>query len=203
MVRGFLAALIVLTGCGGREAGEAVSSHPRVELPSPPAIGSGPRYKPSPSGPAVNAARPVAGFRCRTATKDTYGAHLEIFADRRGVLVPAGIGVAPPRLRDGVYVRRGRCSYPIRTLEPTGLIEVEAGTNATLGDFFRLWGQRLSRTQVLRFRARRGARIVAYVNQRRWRGDPRAIPLTRHAAIVLQVGRHVRLYGPFLFPRGL
>jgi hypothetical protein len=202
-LRGLLLALVVFVGCGGREDGQAVSPHSGVELPPPPAIGPGPRYKPPPAGAAAKAGRPLEGLRCRTATGDTYGAHLEIFANRRGVLVPAGIGVAPPRLRHGVYVRRGRCSYPVRTLEPTGLIEVEAGTKATLGDLFRLWGQRLSPTRVLSFPAGRGKRVTAYVDQRRWRGDPRDIPLERHAAIVLHVGGHVRLYGPFLFPRGL
>jgi hypothetical protein len=140
---------------------------------------------------------------CRRASDPRFGAHLEIFANRLGVLIPAGIGVAPPRVREGVYVRGGRCSYPLRTLEPTGLIGVERGTRATLGDFFRLWGQHLSSRRVLSFRARRGERVTAYLNGRRWRGDPRAIPLERHAALVLQVGGRVRLYGPFAFPPGL
>ena len=202
-IRGLLAVLLVAVGCGGREDGQAVSTHSRAELPPPPAIGPGPRYKPPPAGAAAKAARPLPGLRCQRAIRDTYGAHLEIFANRRGVLVPAGIGVAPPRVRHGLYVRRGRCAYPVRTLEPTGLIEVEAGTKATLGDLFRLWGQRLSPTRVLSFQAGRGKRVTAYVNQRPWQRDPRDIPLKHHAAIVLHVGGHVRLYGPFLFPRGL
>jgi hypothetical protein len=141
-------------------------------------------------------------MRCATGTRTRFGAHLEIFANRHGVMVPAGIGVAPPLRRDGAYVRAGRCSYPLRTLEPTGLIEVDAATRATLADFFALWGQPLSRRRVAGFLQRRGS-VAAYLNGVRWRADPRTIPLDRHAAVVLQVNGRVRLYGPFHFPPGL
>ena len=47
--------------------------------------------------------------------------HLELFARGLVLLVPAGIGVAPPVERDGAYVLGGRCLYPLRTREPTGV----------------------------------------------------------------------------------
>ena len=43
--------------------------------------------------------------------------HLELFAHRRVVIVPAGIGVD-----------RTGCVYPARTLEPTGVVEVAHGS---------------------------------------------------------------------------
>jgi hypothetical protein len=116
--------------------------------------------------------------------------HLELFAQRRVVLIPPGIGVAPPRTRTGAYVRGGRCSYPLRTREPTGVIEVRVRPRAmTLGQFFAIWGQPL--------------RGRAYVDGRRWRGDPRRIPLGRHAQIVLEVGGYVRPHARYGFPPGL
>jgi hypothetical protein len=59
----------------------------------------------------------------------------------------------------------------------------------TLGQFFAIWGQR--------------PRGRAYVNGRRWTRDPRAIPLTRHAQIVLEVDGYVRPHATYRFAPGL
>ena len=115
------------------------------------------------------------------------------------MIVAAGIGIAEPHRRDGAYVRGGRCSYPLRTREPTGVVEVEHGPARTLGDLFELWGRPLSRRRIASF----SGRVDAYVGGRRWRGDPRAIPLRRHAQIVLQVQGHVPPHAAYRFPPGL
>jgi hypothetical protein len=133
----------------------------------------------------------------------TFGAHLEIFAQRRDVVIPAGIGIAPPRSRDGAYVGGGRCRYPLRTVEPTGLIEFEDGRPLTLGDFFDVWGQPLTRRRVLGFRARRGSSVEVFVNGRRWPGDPRRVPVVRHRAIVVEVGGYFPPTKKYVFPNGL
>ena len=113
------------------------------------------------------------------------------------VLVAPGIGIAPPRSRHGAYVRGGRCSYAVRTREPTGVIEVAAGgRRKTLGDVFAVWGQPLGRKRMAGFRGQ----VSAFVGGRRFRGDPRAIPLTRHAQIVLEVGGYVRPHPTYRFP---
>lgn len=126
-----------------------------------------------------------------------------MFARGRVVLFPAGVGIAPPQVRRGAFVVRGRCDYPLRTREPTGLVEVAAGTRATLGDLFALIGQPLSRRRVLAFRAKRGGAIAAFVGSRRFDGDPRDIPLRPHAVVTLEVGRHVRPHFPYAFPSRL
>lgn len=130
-----------------------------------------------------------------------YGVHLELFARRRVVIVAPGIGIAPPRVRDGAYVRAGRCSYPVRTREPTGVIEVaaQAGRTLRLGDLFALWDQPLGPRRLASFHGR----VEAYVAGRPWTGDPRAIPLARHAQIVLEVGGHVPPHTSYRFPPGL
>jgi hypothetical protein len=130
-----------------------------------------------------------------------YGVHLELFAARRVVIVAPGIGIAPPRTREGAYVRGGRCSYPVRTREPTGVIEVEGGgpRPLRLGDLFDLWGQPLGPRRLAGFRGR----VQTYVGGQAWRGDPRAIPLARHAQIVLEVGGHVPPHASYRFPPGL
>jgi hypothetical protein len=152
--------------------------------PQPVPIGVGARYHPHPG------AHVAPGLRCSRESTPRYGVHLELFARGRVVVVPAGIGIAPPLRRQGAYVRGGRCSLPVRTREPTGLLEVAPGSQLMLGQLFRVWGRRIDP----------GAR--AYVNGRRWRGRPRAIPLSRHSEIVLEVGRYVRPHPFYLFPKG-
>ncbi len=163
--------------------------------PIPTPIGVGPLYHPAAG------AVPVSGLRCVSAVPPRFGAHLELFAMRRVVIVPAGVGVAPPLRRSGAYVLGGRCSYPVRTREPTGVIEVARGANATLGQFFAVWGRPLSPARLAGFAST--APILAFVNGRRWHGDPRAIPLRRHSEIVLELGGYIPPHTSFLFRKGL
>jgi hypothetical protein len=160
-----------------------------VSAPVPVPIGVGPAFHPPALSRAVAAGAPVGRFRCGTGGT-RFGVHLELFAAGRVVIVPAGIGVAPPWRRDGAYVRKGRCSYPARTREPTGVIEVDR-PGLTLADLFAIWGRRLHRYT-------RG-----YVDGRRWSGPLGRIPLRRHAEIVLETGLYVPPHRSFLFRKGL
>lgn len=195
------AAAFTTAALGGVGCGDAPHD------PPVPRFGRGPQYRFTPSGAAATAARPIAGLRCGQPASDKaadrFGVHLEVFANRRVVVIPAGIGVAPPRVRRGAYVTGGRCQYPARTLEPTGVIEVERGTQLALGHFFDLWGQPLSKVRLLGFRASPGRHVAAFVEGRPWRGDPRAIPLRRHTQIVLEVGGHFPPNKRYVFPPGL
>lgn len=157
--------------------------------PVPTPIGVGPAFHPPALSRQVEAGAPVGVFRCGESGR-RFGVHLELFAAGRVVIVPAGIGVAPPWSRDGAYVRSGRCSYAVRTREPTGVLEVSV-PGLKLGDLFAIWGQRLARF-------RRG-----YVDGRRWLRPLSEIPLRRHAEIVLEVGRFVPPHTSFLFRKGL
>jgi hypothetical protein len=205
-----LAVSLLLTACGGAERADplqpraAPRNPPRAAEASRPVprIGRGPRYRLPASKGLVDAGRPIGSLHCTRTFRERFGTHLEIFANRLDVVIPAGIGVSPPRVRDGAYVRSGRCSYQVRTLEPTGLIEVEKGTKATLGDFFDLWGQPLSTRRLLGFRARQGERVSAFVNGTLRAGDPRRIGLGRHAAIVLEIGGYFPPTKKYVFPEG-
>jgi hypothetical protein len=97
----------------------------------------------------------------------------------------------------------GRCSYPAKTVEPTGVIEVARTARLTLGQFFDLWGQPLSTTRLVGFRSRHGERLRAFVGGRPWSGDPRRIRLRRHAQIVLELGGFVPPHSSYLFRKGL
>jgi hypothetical protein len=197
-----LAAVAVLIGCGGGD-GSRSSPTPPSTAPAPPqapGLGTGPRYRPPSLGALAARGLPVLAMTCAKASRPRHGMHLELFASRRVVLVAPGIGVAPPRERRGAYVAGGRCSYPVSTREPTGVVEVESGTPPrTLGELFAVWGQPLSRHRMAGFRGR----VRAYVGGLRRRGDPRAIPLRRHAQIVLEVGGYVPPHRSYHFPPNL
>jgi hypothetical protein len=145
-------------------------------------------------------------LRCTNATGHSYGIHLELYAKGLVVTVPAGIGVAPPQRRAGAYVRGGACVYPLRTIEPTGVVVVDRGAASgagrrapSLGTLFAVWGQPLSPTRLAGFRGT----VRAFVRGRGWRESPARIPLTRHAEIVLEVGGAVPPHPAYLFPAGL
>jgi hypothetical protein len=161
--------------------------------------GIGPaRWLPS-LGRDARAGLPIGRLRCAPPRPTAAAAHLELFAYGHVVIVPAGIGVAPPRRRRGAYVTGGRCRYPLWTSEPTGVVRVGA-PQLTLGDLFAIWGQPLSRRGLARWRGT----VRAYVGGRRRHGDPAAIPLLRHGQIVVQAGEPVlRPHVRYRFPTGL
>lgn len=149
-------------------------------------IGPGPRYQPTAANTAVHAGRPVGELRCANGRR--FAVHVELFADRRVVVVPRGIGVAA-----------SGCRYPVSTEAPTGVVEVLAGRRYTLGDLFRVWGRRLASRGLLSF----PGRVSVFVNGRRALGDPRAVGLQRHDEVVVEVGRFVAPHVDYLFPKGV
>lgn len=161
-------------------------------------IGSGPAHQPGSLSGAVRAARPVVGLACRAGRRRALTAHVELFGRGEVIIVPAGIGVAPPRERDGAYVRGGRCRYPLWTAEPTGLVDM-ARPGLTLGDLFAVWGRPLSRHRLASFREP----VRAWVAGREWRGALAAIPLGEHAQVVVQAGPPwVEPHARYVFPPG-
>jgi hypothetical protein len=172
---------------------------------APPRFGPAPLYRPDALSSAVAKAKPLGGMRCGREPKDWVGVHLEVFVNRFDVVIPAGIGMAPPHAVDGAYITNARCSYPIRTTDPTGMIELDAAfaSHATLGDFFTAWGQPLSPTRLLSFTAKGSDRVAVYIDGKRWRGDPREVPLTRHSALLMQLGGYVAPRLEYGFPPDL
>jgi hypothetical protein len=149
-------------------------------------IGVGARYHPTAVNASVSAGKPVGRMRCGNAGR-TFRVHLELFADRKVIIVPPGIGRG----------RRG-CHYPLRTTTPTGVVDVCGSGHRTLGDLFRVWGRQLSRSRLLSFRRR----VSVFVDGHRWRGDPGAVPLRRHGQIVIEAGAYLAPHATYLFPKG-
>ncbi len=150
-----------------------------LAAPVPTPIGHGPQFMP----PRVGR-EPAPALACAPGPRAAAArAHLELFARKRAIVIPALIGV-----------RRG-CRYPLRTLTPTGVIEIGRG-GLTVGDFFAVWRMPLSSRRMLTFRGD----VKAYVAGKRWRGDVRTIRLNDRRQIVLELGGYVPPHSFFLFP---
>src|SRR5690348_4067590 len=107
---------------------------------------------PSPAGSITAATgQTVDGIPCQEEMLQYHvHAHLAIFASGQPRTVPAQVGIP------------GTCLYYLHTHDDTGIVHVEAPTQRsfTLGQFFDIWGQPLSATQV---GGDRGT-VTAYVN---------------------------------------
>ena len=173
------AALVVAAGCGGSDdvPGPAIVTRP---------IGVGPGFRLPALGAAARTATPIGRLVCRRGPLGgPIVAHLEIFARRETLIVPARIGVVARR-----------CRYPVRTLGPTGVI-VAGRPGLTLGDLFAVWGQPLRQRRLAGFRGP----VVAFVAGRRVIGDIRRIPIRHHSQIVIEVSGYVPPHAHYVFPR--
>ena len=116
------------------------------------------------------------------------------------MLLAPGIGVGRPWRSVGGRITRARCYGALATIDPTGVVLVRPGARLTVGDLFRAWGRPLRARRLLSFRGGPRARL-----RRRSALDadgPGAIPLTRHAEIVLELGPYVPPHRSFAFPPG-
>jgi hypothetical protein len=134
----------------------------------------------------VHAGAPVGSLRCGAAGR-TFRIHLEVFVNRKVVIVPAGIGLSD----------KG-CRYPVSTDGPDGVVRVAPGLR--LGDVFRVWGQQLGPRRVASFTS--ATPLRAYVGGKLVHGTARDIGLTPHAQIVLELGGYVPPHPFFLFAGG-
>src|SRR5215831_14642567 len=144
----------------------------------------------------------VDGIACQTSEQVAYHihSHLTIYASGVRQVVTAGIGIPGPQQVVNGFVEGGKCLYWLHTHDTTGIIHVESPAQRvyTLGQFFDVWGQPLSNTQA----GRATGHVTAFVNGKRFAGDPRSIKLTPHAVIQLDVGKIVPPQ-PFTFQAGL
>lgn len=163
-------------------------------------VGRGPYFRPRPWSRVARIGLTVDGLRCRRHQALNDLAHVELFAANHVVVVPAGIGVAPPvRLRDGRIVSE-RCSYPLRTLEPTGLLLMGGPRHYTLGELFDLWGEPLTASVMAGFHAGKLRRIAVFIDGVTWKGSPSEAPLSARSQVTVEVGPYVPPHVRYLFP---
>lgn len=212
--------LLIGRGDGGAQAASAGGTN-TTPAPAPGAsAGSasrqakvGPEGVPALRGATLGAAgsprsgQSRGGVPCGSSEQLRYHVHarLTLYVNGKPRSVPLGVGIGMPRAitksPEGSFVSDGRCFSFLHTHARDGVIHIEAPGKVLfkLGQFFDVWGQRLDRRHL----GSSSGRVVAYVDGNRYRGDPRAIPLRRHAQIQLELGQP--LVGPatIQFPPGL
>jgi hypothetical protein len=128
----------------------------------------------------------IDGVACDTTTPTVHiHAHLTLIADGEQRAIPIAVG-APDPFEVEDFVIAARCFYWLHTHDATGIVHLEApvSTPLTLGQFFAIWGQQLTRTNVGGF----SGDVTAYIDSTRYDGDLGAIPITAHEQITLIVG---------------
>ena len=125
---------------------------------------------------------PIDGIRCESAegALEHIHAHLQLFDRGHDVGVPANVGIP----------LGASCLYWVHTHSADGMIHIESPVQRpfTLGEFFDIWGDTLSRTQASSVHAAHGKTLRVTVNGKLWTANPRAIPLRDHEEILIQNG---------------
>lgn len=120
----------------------------------------------------------------------------------RFVSVPPGIGIhihdpGVHRSGSGTDLAYGsikrckqRCISPLHTHDTTGILHTETATVSPnrLGQFFTEWGVRLTPSCVARY-CRPKTSIAIYLNDKRFRGDPRTLQLSTHREVAIVIGK--------------
>jgi hypothetical protein len=199
MVLAVPALVLTLAAHAGGQKARSVRLGPEgVPIPSAPPLA--PAASPAPG-------QSVDGVACGPTEQLVFHihAHLTIFVHGAARVVPFGIGIAPPleveQTQVGLYAAGGQCFSYLHTHAADGIIHIESPIQRvyTLGDFFDVWKQPLTRNRV----GSGAGPVTAFVNGRRYSGDPRAIPLLAHAQIQLDVGRPIVAAQSITFPSAL
>ena len=122
----------------------------------------------------------LAGVECEAGERLDYHvhAHLDLIIDGQVTEVSNNIGIRPG------------CLFWLHTHAPDGILHVEAPEKRdfTLGQFFAVWEQPLSATQVMDRTTDATHQIQATVNGEPWSGNPADIPLDDETSIVIEYG---------------
>ena len=130
-------------------------------------------------------------------------AHLTIYINGVQKNLPYGVGIIPPYSLDtssgSPFVSGGSAYYYLHTHDETGIIHIESPNSHiyTLGNFFDVWKQPLSSTQV----GPDKGKVTVYVNGKVYTGDPTGITLSEFKNIQLDVGTNVP-FKNFTWPSG-
>jgi len=123
----------------------------------------------------------VDGVRCDPTEFVDYHihAHLDIFIDGKPYAIPAGVGIKP-----------NECLFWLHTHNTSGVIHIEAPANKdfTLGQFFSVWGQTFSNSQIFDKKTTDKETLHVYVNGTEVNGDLRNIKIKAHDEIAIVYG---------------
>lgn len=151
----------------------------------------------------------TAAVTCSAGISMTYHihVHLSILSGSSQAYVPQAIGLPNPGTTYGTfpntYTDVGACAYDLHTHDYSGIIHVESASQPaqpfTLGQFFAVWGQTLSTTNVgpltgdvhvYRTQTAPDARAIAQPTliPVEWLSSFAAVPLVDHEEITIVIG---------------
>jgi hypothetical protein len=135
--------------------------------------------------------QPVNGISCDAMEGQRLHIHQHIAILDHGKAVDVPPNVGQPAGRE--------CLYWIHTHTPDGVIHIEAPKDRsfTLGDFFDIWGQPLSKSEAASAHAAKGEHLKVWVDGNAYAGDPRAIKLAAHTDILIEAGPPFPKVAPF------
>ena len=146
-----------------------------------PSVQTGPPpWQPEESGLKVRSAILGIPLLTREALAVHYHAHLDIFDNGESIPVPAGIGISQ---------KQGVISV-LHTHDTSGFLHVEApqAYDYTLGQFFGIWGLRLSKTCIGGLCATPGKPLRVWVNGHLFNQDQTRLILADHQEIAIAYG---------------
>ena len=122
------------------------------------------------------------GLKALSAEDFTYHVHqhLDIFVNGKKLRVPALIGID-----DGAFITE------LHTHDASGIVHVEAGKKFpyTLGQFFGVWGVRLSKKCIGAYCSKPGSQLRFYLDGKPYLGDPNYLVLKNHEEIAIVYGK--------------
>ncbi len=106
--------------------------------------------------------------------------HLDIFINGKKTPVPAFVGI-----NDGAFLTE------LHTHDSSGIVHVEAGKKFpyTLGQFFGVWGVRLSQTCIGAYCSKPGSLLKFYRDGKPYLGNPDNLVLKNHEEIAIVYGK--------------
>jgi hypothetical protein len=205
IVVGVVVAIVAATSGGSKSGGKG--STPRVVTTATTSLGKlqpvvsvgplGPEGVPIPqAAPLTSSAggaggQTVDGIQCNAGEQTLFHVHthLTIFVNGAARQVPYGIGIPGAQVSQsaqGPFVGTGNCFYWLHTHAADGIVHIESPVQRTytLGDFFDIWNQPLTRNQV----GPAHGKVTAFYNGKLYTGNPRDIPLGRYFQVQLDVG---------------
>jgi hypothetical protein len=150
-----------------------------------------------PPTPTPVVAKTIDGVPCDAGMDQSYHvhAHVTILDAGKQLLIPANTNI---NLDAG-------CVYWLHTHDTSGIIHIEAPhkITPTLGTFFDIWGQPLSRHRVATALVQPGQSMRVYVDLKPYAGNPHNILLRAHTTVTIEIGPPFQPPKPYKFTGGL
>jgi hypothetical protein len=135
--------------------------------------------------------QPVDGIQCGAMEQTDYHihTHLTVYVDGALRPIPAGIGIVRPvaqQTPNGAFYSATDCYYWLHVHAYDGVIHIESPTTRTytLGQFFAIWGQPLSKNRI----GPVAGTLSVFVDGRSYKPDPAGIKLGSREDIQISVG---------------